>query len=93
MAQGTMGASAGTDANLRGGAGLGNNLRPELLHPGLAGRCHVEERLYHHQPTTNGSGNTEEIKFAPTTARRVRLYGTQRATPFDYSLWEMRVFP
>ena len=43
--------------------------------------------------TTKGKGDTEEIKFAPTAARWVRFYGTKRATPFGYSLWEMRVFP
>ena len=43
--------------------------------------------------TTSGKGGTEEIKFAPTSARWVRFYGTKRATPFGYSLWEMRVFP
>jgi hypothetical protein len=43
--------------------------------------------------TTNGAGGTEEIKFAPTSARWVRFYGMKRATPFGYSLWEMRVFP
>jgi hypothetical protein len=43
--------------------------------------------------TSNGGGGTEEIKFAPTSARWVRFYGTKRATPFGYSLWEMRVFP
>ena len=42
--------------------------------------------------TTDGKGGTEEIKFASTAARLIRLYGTQRATPFGYSLWEMRVF-
>jgi hypothetical protein len=43
--------------------------------------------------TTNGKGGTEDIKFAPTSAHWVRFYGTKRATPFGYSLWEMRVFP
>jgi hypothetical protein len=43
--------------------------------------------------TANGRGETEEIKFAPTSARWVRVYGTKRVTPFGYSLWEMRVFP
>jgi hypothetical protein len=43
--------------------------------------------------TTSGKGGTEEIKFAPALARWVRFYGTKRATPFGYSLWEMRVFP
>ena len=43
--------------------------------------------------TTAGKGGTEDIRFTPTSARWVRLYGTQRATQFGYSLWEMRVFP
>jgi hypothetical protein len=43
--------------------------------------------------TTSGKGDMEDIKFAPTSARWVRLYGTKRATRFGYSLWEMRVFP
>ncbi len=43
--------------------------------------------------TTKGKGDTEDIKFAPTSARWVRLYGTKRTTQFGYSLWEMRVFP
>ena len=43
--------------------------------------------------TTKGAGGTEAIKFTPTSARWVRFYGTKRATPFGYSLWEMRVFP
>jgi hypothetical protein len=43
--------------------------------------------------TTQGGGGIETIRFAPTSARWVRLYGTQRATPYGYSLWEMKVFP
>ena len=43
--------------------------------------------------TASGKGGIEEIKFAPTSARWVRFYGTKRATAFGYSLWEMRVFP
>ena len=43
--------------------------------------------------TTSGKGGTEQIKFAPTSARWVRFYGTKRATIFGYSLWEFRVFP
>ena len=43
--------------------------------------------------TTNGKGGTEDLKFAPTSVRWVRFFGTKRATPFGYSLWEMRVFP
>jgi beta-galactosidase len=42
--------------------------------------------------TTKGAGRTETLRFPSTTARWVRFYGTQRATPFGYSFWEMRVF-
>jgi beta-galactosidase len=42
---------------------------------------------------TNAKGGTEDIHFAPTTARWVRFYGTQRATRYGYSLWEIRVLP
>jgi hypothetical protein len=42
--------------------------------------------------TDQGQGQTETIRFAPTSARWVRLYGTRRATPYGYSLWEFRVF-
>ncbi len=42
--------------------------------------------------TASGKGGTEEINFAPVSACWVRLYGTRRATPFGYSLWEMKVY-
>jgi len=42
--------------------------------------------------TAKGAGKTETIRFAPTEARWVRLHGSQRGTPFGYSLWELRVF-
>jgi hypothetical protein len=40
-----------------------------------------------------GDGHTDEIKFAPTPARFVRLSGAERGTRFGYSLWEFQVFP
>lgn len=41
--------------------------------------------------TTTGDGGTDE--YAVTgTARYVRMYGTQRATTFGYSLWELEVY-
>jgi len=43
--------------------------------------------------TESGAGGREVIGFTPTDARWVRLYGTKRATPFGYSLWEFKVFP
>jgi hypothetical protein len=43
--------------------------------------------------TDKGAGGTEVLRFAPTAARWVRFHGTRRATPFGYSLWELRVFP
>jgi len=42
--------------------------------------------------TDSSRGGTETIRFAPTKARWVRMYGTRRATPHGYSLWEMKVF-
>ncbi len=41
---------------------------------------------------TNGAGNVENITLAPVTARYVRMYGTQRNTPYGYSLWEFEVY-
>ncbi len=34
----------------------------------------------------------EDLSFASTTARYVRMYGTQRATQYGYSLWEFEVY-
>jgi beta-glucanase (GH16 family) len=41
--------------------------------------------------TANGPGATELITLAGT-GRYVRVYGTQRATQYGYSLWEFQVF-
>jgi len=41
---------------------------------------------------TQGKGGTETLTFPAASARYVRLYGTQRATPYGYSLWEMAVY-
>ena len=43
--------------------------------------------------TDKGNGGTDEIRFAPTSARWVRMSGTKRGTQFGYSLWEFQVFP
>lgn len=43
--------------------------------------------------TDSGKGGLDDIRFAPTQARHVRYYGTERGTPFGHSLWEIRVFP
>jgi len=42
--------------------------------------------------TNNGRGGTDNIRFAPTTARYVMMYGIQRGTPWGYSLWEFGVY-
>ncbi|GGD79775.1 discoidin domain-containing protein [Paenibacillus nasutitermitis] len=42
--------------------------------------------------TTNGNGGTDDIGFASTTARYVRMYGTQRGTAYGYSLYEFGVY-
>jgi len=43
-----------------------------------------------HSP--NGQGGVEDVKFAPTMARWVRLFGTKRATQFGYSLYSFEVY-
>ena len=40
----------------------------------------------------NSDGGTDDITFAAVTARYVRMYATQQATNWGYSLWEFRVF-
>jgi hypothetical protein len=42
--------------------------------------------------TTEGKGGVEDISFAATKARYVRMQGTQRGTGFGYSLWEFQVY-
>ncbi len=42
--------------------------------------------------TGDGGGGTQEIKFLPITARRVRLYGTKRATQYGYSVFSFEVY-
>jgi hypothetical protein len=40
--------------------------------------------------TTTGTGGTQTLNVSGT-GRYVRMYGTQRATPYGYSLWEFAV--
>ncbi|OXM83064.1 discoidin domain-containing protein [Paenibacillus rigui] len=42
--------------------------------------------------TTDGKGGLEEIRFPETEARYVRMYGTQRATQYGYSIYEFEVY-
>lgn len=42
--------------------------------------------------TTTGDGGQDEITGLTASARYVRMHGTARATPYGYSLYEMRVF-
>ncbi|MCW2882336.1 MAG: hypothetical protein JWQ95_6436 [Sphaerisporangium sp.] len=42
--------------------------------------------------TTTSDGGTDDITFTAASARYVRLYGTQRATVWGYSLFEMEVY-
>lgn len=42
--------------------------------------------------TTAGKGGTEKITFNETDARYVRMYGTERATKYGYSMWEFEVY-
>jgi cytochrome c len=41
---------------------------------------------------TAGDGGIDDISFTATQARYVRMFGTQRATQWGYSLWEMEVY-
>ncbi|MFF9839476.1 discoidin domain-containing protein [Streptomyces sp. NPDC013740] len=41
--------------------------------------------------TTTGDGATDDLTISGT-ARYVRVYGTKRATPYGYSLWEFKVY-
>jgi hypothetical protein len=41
--------------------------------------------------TSSGKGGREIISFEPTVTRFVRMYGTQRATSYGYSLWEFQI--
>lgn len=41
---------------------------------------------------TAGTGGSEDLSFTTVQARYVRLYGTQRATQYGYSLWEFGVY-
>ncbi len=42
--------------------------------------------------TSTGDGAEDDITFEQKSARYVRLYGTQRALPYGYSLWEFEVY-
>jgi chitosanase len=44
------------------------------------------------QTVTGGDGGTDEITGLSASARFVRVHGTTRATPYGYSLWELKVF-
>jgi hypothetical protein len=41
--------------------------------------------------TTNGTGGTQTLSVSGT-GRYIRMYGTARATPYGYSLWEFGVY-
>ena len=42
--------------------------------------------------TTSGTGGVQNITFTAANARYVRMYGTQRATSWGYSLYEFEVY-
>ena len=42
--------------------------------------------------TTTGAGGTEKLTGLSGTGRYIRMYGTQRATQYGYSLWEFAVY-
>ncbi len=42
--------------------------------------------------TTNGGGGEDQITFTSQNARYVRMLGTERGTPYGYSLYEFEVY-
>ncbi|WP_063795554.1 discoidin domain-containing protein [Paenibacillus sp. Soil750] len=42
--------------------------------------------------TISGNGGTDDISFASTSARYVRMNATERGTGYGYSLWEFEVY-
>ncbi len=42
--------------------------------------------------TSSGNGGREDVRFAPVTARYVRVVTAQRGTPLGNSLWELEVY-
>lgn len=42
--------------------------------------------------TSSGNGGTDDITGLAGTGRYVRVYGTQRATQWGYSLWELEIY-
>jgi len=42
--------------------------------------------------TTTGTGGTQNLTGLSGTGRYIRMYGTARATPYGYSLWELQVY-
>ena len=42
--------------------------------------------------TTTSDGDIDEIEFSTVSAGYIRLYGTERGTPWGYSLWEFEVY-
>lgn len=42
--------------------------------------------------TTSGDGGTDDITGLNASGRYVRMYGTERGTPWGYSLWEFNIY-
>ncbi|WP_339311430.1 discoidin domain-containing protein [Paenibacillus sp. FSL M7-0896] len=42
--------------------------------------------------TTTGDGDIDDVSFTPVNARYVKVNGTERGTPYGYSLWELEVY-
>ncbi|WP_340025572.1 discoidin domain-containing protein [Paenibacillus sp. FSL K6-1096] len=42
--------------------------------------------------TTTGDGGIDDVSFTPVNARYVKVHGTERGTPYGYSLWELEVY-
>jgi hypothetical protein len=65
-------------------AAYGKSYRVEVSRDGVAWR-----QVY---ATTVGDGREDVVRFEAATARYVRVTGTQRATSYGYSMYELQVF-
>lgn len=68
--------------------GLGDRVRQVVPGRGLHGRQHLEVDLQHH---VRRGGTVKANAPAGTTGRYVRLYGTEVATIWGFSIFELEV--
>jgi hypothetical protein len=68
-------------------AAVGDRVRAGLPDPGIEQQHKLDDVF----STTTGDGGVDDLNVTGS-GRWVRIYGTQRATQWGYSLWEFDVF-